>query len=56
MATGRSSARSTPLTVSMIRFAGRVDIAHARRNHYDRANVFAVYGASQNSAKPDGTK
>jgi hypothetical protein len=32
------------LAVSTIRFAGRANIAHTRRDLHDRSDVFAVYG------------
>jgi hypothetical protein len=31
------------LALSTIRFAGRANIAHARRDLHDRTDVFAVY-------------
>jgi hypothetical protein len=32
------------LAISAIRFAGRANIAHTRRDLHDRSDVFAVYG------------
>jgi hypothetical protein len=40
----RNIATFRNLAVSTIRFAGRANIAHARRDLHDRAGVFAVYG------------
>jgi predicted transposase YbfD/YdcC len=39
----RNIATFRNLAVSTIRFAGRVNIAHARRDLHDRTDVFAVY-------------
>ena len=40
----RAMATLRNLAVSTIRFAGRANIAHARRDLHNRADVFAVYG------------
>jgi hypothetical protein len=40
----RAMATFRNLSISTIRFAGRANIAHARRDLHDRADVFAVYG------------
>ena len=40
----RAMATFRNLAVSTIRFAGRANIAHTRRDLHDRADVFAVYG------------
>jgi predicted transposase YbfD/YdcC len=40
----RAAATFRNLSVSTFRFAGRANIAHARRDLHDRADVFAVYG------------
>jgi hypothetical protein len=39
----RAMATFRNLAVSTIRFAGRANIAHARRDLHDRTDVFAVY-------------
>jgi DDE_Tnp_1-associated/Transposase DDE domain len=40
----RALATFRNLSISTIRFAGRANIAHTRRDLHDRADVFAVYG------------
>jgi predicted transposase YbfD/YdcC len=40
----RATATFRNLAISTIRFAGRANIAHARRDLHDRTDVFAVYG------------
>ena len=40
----RAMATFRNLSINTIRFAGRANIAHARRDLHDRADVFAVYG------------
>lgn len=40
----RAMATFRNLSISTIRFAGRANIAHARRDLHDRGDVFAVYG------------
>jgi len=40
----RTIATFRNLAINTIRFAGRANIAHARRDLHDRADVFAVYG------------
>ncbi len=42
--TPRAIATFRNLSVSAFRLAGRANIAHARRDLHDRADVFAVYG------------
>src|SRR5262249_42671723 len=42
--TPRAMATFRNLSINTIRFAGRANIAHARRDLRDRAAVFAVYG------------
>ncbi|MBX7266232.1 transposase [Micromonospora sp. Llam7] len=39
----RAAATFRNLSASTFRFAGRANIAHARRDLHDRADVFAVY-------------
>jgi hypothetical protein len=39
----RALATFRNLSISTIRFTGRANIAHARRDLHDRADVFAVY-------------
>ena len=41
--TPRTMATFRNLAVNTIRFAGRANIAHGRRDLHDRADVFAVY-------------
>jgi hypothetical protein len=43
----RAMATFRNLAVSTIRFAGRANIAHARRDHHDRTDVFAVADIQQ---------